>query len=273
MASEDVVRHLFRSLVLAGLLCAGFQAVAADLAYDGFNYPIASSLAGQNGGAGWSGAWDNSQTELDVSIVPGLTFGDLLASPGAAQSDLASGNSTVAFFKRPLDFTFGAADTTLYMSVLLQPQAGFGFYGGVNLDGLFIGKSGTTNTYGIEGPANDISSSSVTPVAGTTVLLVLEAQFLPTGDQFSLYVDPTPGAPQPAVPDAFKNDYNLPQSNYVFLNNAGGWTTGDIQIGTTFQSVTPVSVQVPEPGYTWLMAAIALLARRRIGARPIRHRS
>jgi hypothetical protein len=236
---------------------AGFPAAASQLASEGFNYPVGSSLAGQNGGSGWSSSWNNSQTELGVNIVPGLTYQNLLTSPGAAQSDLASGNATVAFFTRQLGFTYGAPNTTLYVSFLLQPETGFGFYGGLNLDGIFVGKSGPTNTYGIEGPTNDISSSSVTAVAGTTVFLVLEANFLASGDEFSLYVDPTPGAAQPTVADAFKNDYQLPESNYIFLNNAGGWTVSNILFGTTYQSVTPAAASsIPEPSYSWFIAVM-----------------
>jgi hypothetical protein len=238
---------------LAGLAVP--RAGVADVVNDGFDYTAGSSLSGQNGGTGWFSPWSSAQTNLGVNITPGLSFENLAASGGSATSDAAAPNS-VAFYTRELAAPVGADNTTLYLSFLLRPNAGFGFYGGINLEGLFVGKSGTTNTYGIEGPVNDISSSTISAVAGTTVLLVLRADFLPGNDRFSLFVDPTPGAPEPATPNAIKTDLDVGSAKFIFLNNAGSWTTDEIRIGPTFASVTPVN-PVPEPR-SWLLLATGL---------------
>ncbi len=245
---------------MAAPLCAGAASV-----YDGFDYPSGASLAGQNGGSGWAAPWDSSQTALDVTIGPGLSFPGLDTSPGSGSS-AASVAGQVAFFKRQLSASVGADNTTVYLSFLLRPDAGFGFYGGINLEGVFVGKSGITNTYGIEGPGNDISSSSVAAVAGTTVFLVLRADFLPGNDRFSLYIDPTPGGAEPAVADAVKTDLDLGPANFIFLNNAGGWTTDEIRIGDTFASVAPAAT-APEPG-TALGLGVGLLLLWRFGRSP-----
>src|SRR5262249_7214638 len=149
------------------------------------------------------------------------------------------------FYFRPLVDTFGVDNTTVYLSFLLRPEAGFGFYGGVNF-GVFIGKSGITNTYGIEGPTNDISSTSTVATAGETVLLVLRADFLPGNDRFPLYVNPTPGGAEPVTPDAIKTNVDAGTFSEIFVNNAGSYTTDELRVGDTFESVTGVAA--PEPG-------------------------
>jgi hypothetical protein len=242
---------------------------AADLVYEGFSYTQGSSLSGQNGGAGWGAAWNSSQSALGVNVGPGLNFGGLATEEGAASSDPATTGS-VAFYTRQLGATYGADNTTIFISVLLRPDTGFGFYGGINLEGVFIGKSGTAGTYGIEDSTNNVSSSSEAPVAGTTVLLVLRADFLPGNDHFSLYIDPTPGLAEPATADALKTNFDLLPASFIFLNNAGGWTTDEIRIGSTFASVTPQAV--PEPSSLILVAwglgtGFALRSRRRPAAR------
>jgi hypothetical protein len=249
-----------KSAALVFLLPLGLIHAAV---YDGFQYPAGASLAGQNGGSGWGAAWDNGATQLDVKISSGLSFGNLATSPGAALSDPTTPNQ-VAFFSRQLGTTYGADNTTVYVSFLLRPEAGFGFYGGINFGNIFVGKSGPTTTYGIEGPVNDISSSTTVATAGTTVLLVLRADFLPGNDRFSLYVDPTPGGSEPAVADAVKTDFDSPAVNSLFLNNAGNYTTDEIRIGDTFASVT--STAAPEPAGLGAATAFiaALILRRRM---------
>jgi len=220
------------------------NAAALAGAIEGFDYTQGSVLGGQNGGSGFSAPWSDAQTALIERIVPGLSYSGLATSPGAALSD-APVSGQVAFYTRQLSQPLGADNTTVFLSVLLRPESGFGFYGGVNLGGLFIGKSGITNTYGIEGPTNDISSTSTIAAAGTTVLLVLRADFLAGNDEFSLYVNPVVGGGIPAVADATKSDLDTGAINFLFVNNAGSWTTDEIRIGDTFASVTTAST--PEP--------------------------
>jgi hypothetical protein len=163
--------------------------------------------------------------------------------------------SSVAFWLRNLATSLGADGTTAYLSFLLQPDAGFGFYGGINFGNVFIGRSGNQTDYGLEGPVNDLSLSSVPVIQGQTVLLVLEAQFQAGNDVLSLFVNPTPGQPQPATPSATKNDLDVGTVTDVAINNYGGYTTDEIRIGSTFASVAPVSA-VPEPAFGWAVGLV-----------------
>src|SRR2546425_7463578 len=69
------------SLVAMGgfsLLCTS---QAALIVYEGFNYPIGSSLPGQNGGTGWMGAWvgpnlggASTGNDLPFAVTNGLSW-------------------------------------------------------------------------------------------------------------------------------------------------------------------------------------------------------
>jgi len=101
-------------------------------------------------------------------------------------------------------------------------------------------------------------------IFSSTVFLVMKAQFLAPFDIFDLYVDPLPGAAEPLQADAELSGFNLGATNFLYINNAGGWTIDEIRIGSTFAAVTPTSV--PEPASLLLvmmgLAAIALARRR-----------
>ncbi|HEY3744048.1 MAG TPA: PEP-CTERM sorting domain-containing protein [Bryobacteraceae bacterium] len=254
-------------LALAALSTLTTKADAL-IAYDGFSYTAGSSLNGQAGGSGWAGSW-STPGGLDATITASsLSFGGLGTSGGAATTagfQPSNQGSSVAFWSRNLATPLGADGTTVYLSFLLQPGAGSGFYGGINFGNVFIGVSGNQTDYGLEGPATDLSLSSVPVVQGQTVLLVLEAQFLAGDDQLSLFVNPTPGQAQPATPSATKTDLDLGTVTSLIMNNYGGYTTDEIQIGSTFASVTsPASVPEPTSAYTLLagLALMALLKRR-----------
>src|SRR5579871_1272557 len=203
-------------------ILGGIAAQADTLsAYEGFQYTTGSSIAGQNGGSGWAGAW-TTPGGLDATTTSGLSFSDLLVSGGAAStagSQPPNQGSSVAFWLRSLSTPLGADGTTVYLSFLLQPDAGFGFYGGVNFGNVFIGRSGNQSDYGLEGPTNNLSLSNVPVVQGQTVLLVLEAQFLAGNDLLSLFVNPVPGNPQPATPSAVKSDLDVGTVSSIVINN------------------------------------------------------
>lgn len=233
--------------VLALMVCAATAAQAdAIFAYEDFNYTAGASLNGQNGGAGWSGGWF-TPGGLDATVIAqSLSFGGLGVSGGAVSTagfQPPNQGSSVSFFERDLDTPLGADGTTVYLSFLLQPDAGSGFYGGIGFGNVFIGRSGNQSAYGLEGPVNDIELSAVPVFEGQTVLLVLEAQFLAGDDVLSLFVNPTPGPSQPATPDAVKTDVDVGTVTGLVLNNYGGYTYDEIRIGSTFASVT----EAPEP--------------------------
>jgi hypothetical protein len=57
--------------------------------------------------------------------------------------------------------------------------------------------------------------------------------------------DPTPGAAEPVTPDAVKTDFDTGAIDTIFINNAGSYTTDELRIGDTFESVTGIAS--PEP--------------------------
>ena len=209
---RPVLRFLLPCICSLGVAQAGTL-----FEYEGFGYPPGSSIFMQNGGSGWSGAWD-TPGGLDAAVAAAsLTSGALAVSGGAlstAGSQPPNQGSSVATWIRALGTPLGADNTTAYLSFLFRPDAGFGFYGGLNFGGVYVGLSGNQVTYGLEGPANQLNLSSVPAVAGQTVLFVLRADFLPGDDRLSLYLNPTPGQPEPAVPDVLKTDLDVGAVNF-----------------------------------------------------------
>jgi hypothetical protein len=84
--------------------------------------------------------------------------------------------------------------------------------------------------------------------AGTTVevgeeyLLVLSADFTTGNDLFTLYVNPTPGAAEPAS-GTIKNDFNIGTINDIFLYATGAFSIDEVRNGSNFADVVP-----PLPG-------------------------
>lgn len=255
-------------------VCAAGIANADTLAeYEGFNYPAGSSINLQNGGSGWSGAWQTPGGLDGIINGSSLTSGNLAVSGGAlttAGSQPPNQGASVATWVRTLGTPLGDDNTTDYLSFLLRPDAGFGFYGGLNIGNLFVGRSGNQSFYGFEDSANNLSLSSVPVVAGQTVLFVVRVDFLPGDDRLSLYINPTSGLPEPGVPDVLKTDLDLGTVGSLTINNYGGFSTDEIRIGSSFASVTP-GAAVPEPEYGVVMVAAAVILislRGRTGCAP-----
>jgi hypothetical protein len=138
------------SAIFLAVLAGSLSAVGATV-YDGFNYTAGADVSGQNGGSGWSGAWNNQGGAATNVSATSLSFGNLDISPGAATTVVPSGQnlgSDVTTYLRSFSSPVGADNTVEYLSFLLRPDVGAGFYGGLNLGGVFIGKSGPTNTCG-----------------------------------------------------------------------------------------------------------------------------
>jgi MYXO-CTERM domain-containing protein len=92
---------------------------------------------------------------------------------------------------------------------------------------------------------------------------VVKAEYAVVGnDRFILYVNPTPGAPEPAT-GLVKNDANFGLVQGLTLYSTGAMRIDELRVGQTFADVTPV----PEPAALGLLAvalvAITRLPRRR----------
>lgn len=240
-----MIRHacLFSACV-AFLGALPVHATNGLLAYEGFNYGTQINLDGLNGGVGWTSPWVDTAQGLFTRVEStGLDYSGLPASPGAAATqDWNSYDWTI--YER--SFTAAPGDT-LYISFLYRPDAaGYGTYGGLSIGGypneVWVGSPLGYYTYGLRYGRYGFSFSNIPEVPGMTVFLVLEVKLLPATSQthFSLYVNPTPGSPKPAFPDAegvLSGGFALPTG--LRIDNDGGVTTDEIRVSTTWEAAAP----------------------------------
>jgi hypothetical protein len=235
-------------------------------AYNSFTTPV--SLDGQNGGAGWDFvSWGQyfyggevNYTNMSGSLSD--PSGLLLTSGGRE----TTGGGYAGRYNFATNYTagtsYGTPGTTNYYSFLMRPEAlvtpsnywGVGLLANNGGNGVFIGKPGDSLYYGLEVSTNNnvsfIDAFSITQaVSNQTVFLVARVNFLPvvggvTNDVFRLYVNPTPGAPEPATPSAILTNY-IGMQNGITLNSGDNGSGGtqvsydEVRAGTTYADVTP----------------------------------
>jgi hypothetical protein len=240
---------------------ASLGAEAALQSYDGFAYsPAGSDLLGNAGGFGFSTAWRpggfNASNNVNYDVQSGsLSFGALLTSGHRVQTDAVG---AIAGLTRDFGTPLGTPGTTRYASFLLRPEGTLqggafnGFFGIVFEQPLepelFIGKPGATaiDRYVLEDRGGALQlASTVTPVVGQTVFLVVKAQFTGGNDQFTLYINPAPGGPEPAT-GLVKNSSDIGTVAGVTLYSTGAFSMDEFRLGETFADVTPI---VPEPSF------------------------
>lgn len=231
---------------------------AALVTYEGFDYNV-YSLDGQYGGTGWSTYWNQFfSPNLNYVVTNGsLAFGALNTSSNSVSTTGAAG-FVGRFFTSPGNWA--QPGVTNYWSVLIRPNvtpATNHFYGlqlfsndnntGNGVD-LFVGKNGDGPNWGLQAGVGTDAFSSVAAQLNQTVLLVVRCVFAEgSPDSFVLYVNPTPGGPEPATPDAAMMD-DIGTQDGIALNtgNGGQASFDEIRIGSTFASVTSTS-SIPDP--------------------------
>jgi hypothetical protein len=225
------------------------------------SYLAPTILDGENGGAGWDnvswGQFLNATGSTNVSGSLTDPTGTLLTTGGRE----TTGGGYAGRYPRLTNYTAGVAygtpGTTNYYSILIRPEAAVtsSNYWGLQLfsnnggSDLFIGKPGDSLYYGLEFSTNNgfvDAFSNVQAASNQTVFLVVRVNFLPggTNDLYRLYVNPTPGGPEPATPDATSIGFLGTQNGVAFNsgdNGSGGTQTSfdEIRIGTTYADVTP----------------------------------
>lgn len=236
------------------MMLTAWQAPAEVIAYEGFACkPAGSSLLGSNGGRGFATPWQaggfNAASYGDYRVEQGsLAFGRLATSGGSVSGEMVP--SAIGGLFRRLAQPIGEDGTTVYLSFLLRPNgtlnAGHanGYFGlclhSTIAHDMFIGKpgNGSFDEYVLEdrGTFRQVPSA-VKAAVGQTVLLVVRADFFAGPDRFTLFVNPTPGEPEPA--GAVKYDLDAGPIDGIVIYSTGAFSIDEIRLGTTFADVTP----------------------------------
>ncbi len=236
--------HFF--VIAAATLAAIAAARAALPAYDGFNNAPRPDLAGSSNGAGWAGSWfDNGTAIVTPLALPGLTYPGLVTSPGAAVTPGTGGTWDICNYSR----SFGTvAGDRVYVSFLYRPDSGYATFGGLEF-GLYprqvvVGSPLGYYLYGMMVGEGIFAVSNVPEVVGETVLLVVEIRRVSAAGpiSYSLYVNPVPGAAQPAYPSAQTSVPGTTLPTSLQIKNDGGVTTDEMRVGVDWASVTPALV-------------------------------
>src|ERR1035438_7914341 len=277
-ARHRLAKPLLGSVLLAAALLASSSAQATQLTYEGFAYVPTGPLSidGQGGGTGWDASWGQFLGGATSYIITNGSLADLsgLLYTGSNSVFTTGGFGGRYFTNTPPNWA--TPGIPMYFSILIRPgntPATNHYYGlqifsnaanTGNGHDLFIGKNGSGLNWGLEYTTNSISgtTTSTVPVdaysstpaaANQTVLLVVRVDFnFESPDVFTLYVNPTPGNPEPAVASAtITNDIGT--QNGIALNTGNGaWAFFDeFRLGGTFASVTPTSPAADPNLYTY----------------------
>jgi len=275
---RQTIRHARQRWMLGGMLLAAVVLVssssqAALVTYEGFPYPPTGPLTLNglpNDGTQASNGWDNvTWGQFFGGAASYIVTNGSLADPTATLYTGSNSVFTTGGFAGRYNTTpanWATPGIPMYFSILIRPAntpATNHYYGlqlssngGNTGDGhdLFIGKTGSGLNWGLEYSTNSIvgsttntvfvdAFSSTTAAANQTVLLVVRVDFnFGSPDVFSLYVNPTPGNPEPAVASAIlTNDIGTQNGLALNSGNGGHAFFDEVRLGGTFASVTPTS--------------------------------
>lgn len=272
IASASYFRRpgLFSSLGFAFLAGAISLAVGLDgqaqetiIAQDNFNYSNGSTLAGQNGGAGWTAGWVNDYTSGDSLTVSstGLTYSGLTTGGSATWSG-ASGNG-ISEDSRYLPMQDSGV---VYIQFLCQfgTQSG----GGTpnlrftdSLTNLVFGIGANGGTYGQNisllvpnlSPAANGSQTATNSSLPSLNLVVAQVDY--DDDTISMWVDP----------DLTNFDYAAPPAADATAILGSAPDFNNVAIDVRQGSISDLEIiSVPEPAALSLFCAgLAALAWRR----------
>jgi hypothetical protein len=257
------------SLSLAGLLIAA-SASAASIFSETFDYSTGSSLAGQNGGAGFSGAWSGGNS----TIVSGLN--------GAATAVQVGSDSS----SRTLASTVSTASGDIYIAYQMNVSSFFGGdYTGMSLynggtEEFFFGIPWQARNFGFDAHAGngaaDIKTIDFSPLEASTYLVVLGLldSVTPGKVDIKLWATSNLGSSVSSLVTgsanaqllAVKNDFDI-----TSIRLAGNYS-GNLKLGglgsasTAAQAANLSQPAIPEPstyGITLGGLALAIVAFRR----------
>jgi autotransporter-associated beta strand protein len=143
------ITTVIATLLTAAALCIT-TSDAAIIYYEGFNYgAVDGSLAGQNGGTGFSGAWTSGNPGITYASA-GLSFSDLSVSGGSVTATGTDGIGNAIFY-RPLTSTLSGVYYGSFLSQVVNTSQFF------ISNGMALGPQNTfpgTDGFGILAPFN-----------------------------------------------------------------------------------------------------------------------
>ena len=245
------------------VLMSPIGARAAQLAYEGFDYPTGSSnLTGQSGGTGWNGGWqtvnNGSADVASSSLVAG-------ASSPTGYDALSTGNScnlpTNRRVGRFLDTStngpfgargyrdgngrIGADGTTVYLSFMQQPNGTTSYYEFEFHRGN-LGDSGRIGGVGNDQGGNNVNlrapnGTHTFIAAGNTNVnfYVVRIDFKAGNDDVYVYQNPTSATePAPTLTKLAAADMSFDGVSFGAFNNSRTVAHDEVRLGQTWADVT-----------------------------------
>ncbi|HEY8428272.1 MAG TPA: hypothetical protein VIL20_07850 [Sandaracinaceae bacterium] len=213
---------------------------AALLAYEGFDYEPTDQPFVADGGYGFEEPWSLFYSNHEIA-AGSLVFGSLRTSGNRLR--VYDSGFQVSLI-RLVDSSIGDDGTTRYVSFLVRPEDEIHPYGWFGLvfgfTPLFVGKPGNGNPhYVVESLGGQSQVSTGVPaVLGETALVVVRIDFGPGPDTVTVYVNPEPGAPEPAT-GVVKSDVDLMTFWALEIYSSGAFSIDELRVGETFEDVTP----------------------------------
>ncbi|MFM7300911.1 MAG: hypothetical protein ACKO1R_07215, partial [Crocinitomicaceae bacterium] len=212
---------------------------------------------------GWTTHSGNTPGQFQADNAGSLTYPNLAASTGNKANFVAgnaedvnkaiSGISGTGYYSFLLNLSNTTALTSATAGVLFT---GFGATSGASVTNfaarvlIKTGVSPNTFVLGIQNTVGGTTTQTFTPTeypVGTTVFVVVKLNASVSPIQASLFINPIPGAPEPA-PSISNSSGTATFGNFasIFLRQSGSVTSGtgdlqfdEIRVGTTWESVTP----------------------------------
>ena len=229
-------------------MLAGISYGALDL-YEPFDYsPVGSTLVGNSGAAGTSGAWAEN-ANANAYITNGLSYSGLATAGNAAYMDAGAGDSIM-----DITHTVPGWGSGVKFIAWLYRETAYGGHAYISGGGSYPGACGHawSTTWGINNNGYGVSYS-----AEITYLLVAKVDW--SAGVTYLWVDPASLAVEPSTNDcvALKAETQSgTQTLWVNTYNTDG-TWDEIRIGDSYQDVTGI----PEPALS-IIALLGLIALR-----------
>lgn len=257
--------------ILAGLLLAPFGLDAAQLCYEGFDYPVgAASLTGLNGGSGWNGVWrtvsGNSGDVVASSLTAGVNSPTGYDARSIANSCFLPNGRRIG---RKLDTSLagpfsaagyingsgaiGADGKTLYISFMQQPNGTTSYYefefhrGDLGDSGRIAGignDQGTNTNVYLRSPTSNATPPSTVHTAigaaNTGVnLYVVRIDFKTGNDDVYVYRNPT-SLTEPGSPSLTKlgvSDMSFDGISFSAFNNSRTVSHDEVRFGQAWEDV------------------------------------